>query len=161
MDTPSSGHWPPSSAFVPVIVLVVGEAAAAFESLGLAWVAVWVMFLSAFGNRTLARYISYSLTHGRTRMDTDTNRLKAALEEFVSRAELRDRYHEPYKNELRFTYKGRVYSLQQALYIDGGEYRYQHFLQRDGRLLNIGALRKTLADMSWDMRYEKAQTATG
>lgn len=94
-------------------------------------------------------------------MDTDTNRLKDALEEFVSRAELRERYREPYKKELRFTYKGRVYSLQQALYIDGGEYRYQHFLQRDGRLLNIGALRKTLADMSWDMRYEKAQTATG
>ena len=94
-------------------------------------------------------------------MDTEASRLKGALEEFVSRAELRERFGEPYKNELRFTYKGRVYSLQQALYIDGGEYRYQHFLQRDGRLLNIGALRKTLADMSWDMRYDKAQTATG
>ena len=78
----------------------------------------------------------------------------ARLHEFIARAEDRGRrISEPYTNALCFVYKGRGYDLQQAVYSDGGILRYQHFLRRDGRLLNIGALRKVLADMSWDLRY--------
>ncbi len=87
----------------------------------------------------------------------------ARLHEFVARAEERGRHiSEPYTHTLRFVYKGREYDLQQAIYMDGSVSRYQHFLRRDGRLLNIGALRKVLAEMSWDLRYaNKAEALYG
>lgn len=85
----------------------------------------------------------------------DLKQYHARLHEFVARAEERgQRISEPYSNTLRFVYKGREYDLQQAVYeVPNRGLQYQHFLRRDGRLLNMGALRKVLAEMSWDLRY--------
>jgi hypothetical protein len=85
------------------------------------------------------------------------------LREFIERAAARERGSAAYRHELGFEYKGRDYFLQQALYLDtDGKPRYQQYLLRDGRLLNIGALRKTLDEMRWDLRYTaKAESLYG
>lgn len=82
---------------------------------------------------------------------------KAKLEQFIESANRRHYCEGPYDYKLAFTYKGREYDLEQAVYLDAGTLKYQHHIRRDGRITVLSALEKVVNEMSWDLRYPEVK----
>lgn len=89
--------------------------------------------------------------------EDDLTLYKTKLEQFIESANRRHYCDAPYTYKLAFTYKGREYDLEQSVFLDAGALRYQHYLQRDGRITILSALEKTLSEMSWDLRYPEVK----